>query len=201
MVIGKGGFISNKDDLELASKVDKHKVNEKEYYSISDDWLEISLNRSLEMLNLKCLDLYLLHNPETLYQIEKTVNNSEKDEKIRERVYNKILKAFKFLESKVQKGVIKSYGISSNTLVENSSSPSFLSLSQLHTMTKQQGLDKNFLGVQYPFNLLETGATKNNNQNSNTQTLFQYAKVINLFYYFYIINNINYLYYLYYFIF
>lgn len=188
MIIGKGGFISNQDDFELSnskSGIKKEKVNEREYYSLDQKWLELSINKSLEQLKVNCLDVFLIHNPETLFQFE-AENLSEKQK--RENVQNKIIDSFQFLNTLVSKGKIKSYGISCNTLAENSSHPSFISLSDLHRLSIQQDVHQNFLAVQFPFNLLEPGALVNKNQNSDTLTLLQYAKVKSIFFYFFNIS-------------
>ena len=66
-------------------------------------FLEHQLDESLKRLGLECLDVYYLQNP---YEGQGPYNTDN-------AFFDQLGKAFEFLESAVQKGKIRDYGIAS----------------------------------------------------------------------------------------
>jgi aryl-alcohol dehydrogenase-like predicted oxidoreductase len=83
------------------------------YHCISPEFMHDQLSKSLERLNMDSLGCYLIHNPE--YFILDAINNDLDPSETLDRLFERIEKVFVALEQEVQKGRIKSYGISSNS--------------------------------------------------------------------------------------
>lgn len=139
------------------------------WHNISPKFLEEQITHSLTRLNLECVDVFLLHNPE--YFLKTTTQ--------RDSYYLRIQKAFEYLETEVQKGRIKYYGVSSNTFVDVDSSSEFTSLNRVYDAAlaasgeaKPKAL--NFAVIQFPFNLMESaGALMKNNKQ---QTVLEFSR-------------------------
>ncbi len=155
VVVSKGGYIQgsniavlrmlNEEGLALEGLVD---ISKDLKHSINPEFLDKQIELSLARLNMDCIDVYLLHNPEYYFEM----SDASTDE-----YYARIEKALVYLETQVQSGRIKSYGISSNTFVlppEEKNSTSFLRVMEI---VKKNNL-QNFFHIQFPLNLLERGA-------------------------------------------
>ena len=133
------------------------------WHNISPHFLENQITNSLERLKVNQIDVFLLHNPEYFLKANGT----------REVYYQRIEKAFQHLESECQKGRIKFYGISSNTLPEDEARSDYTSLSRILDIATSVAESHHFAVVQFPFNLFEPGAAllKNNDK----RTVFELA--------------------------
>lgn len=180
IIVTKGGYIQGQN-YKFASKL-KQEGNPFEevvefadglWHSISPGFLEDQISRQLHRLNADYIDVYLLHNPEYyLGRAEKDGIDRNEAEKI---YYERIRKAFEFLEKKVSEGRIREYGISSNTFALRRSNYDFTSLEKVLAIAESVTDDHNFKTIQLPFNLIEAGAVKNKNQKGSTKTVLEYA--------------------------
>lgn len=179
-IVTKGGYIQGQN-LKIASglknegKPFNEVVEESEnlWHSISPDFIEDQLTRQLQRLNQSYIDVYLLHNPEYYLQWAKK-NRIDKND-ARDIYYNRIRRAFEFLEKKVSEGVINYYGISSNTFVSHSTQYDFTSLEEIIDIANSISQSNHFKVIQLPFNLLETGALTIKNQINDTVTVLELA--------------------------
>ncbi|MCH8033473.1 MAG: aldo/keto reductase [Bacteroidetes bacterium] len=146
------------------------------WHCIHPDFLKDQLTNSLAKLQLKKVDIYLLHNPEYFL----TYSNISLDEDKKKKYYRRIKLAFEYLESEIENGRISYYGISSNTFVDRQDKKNFTSLERVYDIASEISDDNHFAVIQFPLNLMEKGATINMNQFNNTKTLLQFAKEKNL---------------------
>ncbi len=134
------------------------------WHNISPVFLENQITRSLERLKMDTIDVLLLHNPEYYLKGGGT----------RDAYYARIEKAFQHLELEVDRGRIKSYGVSSNTFPETESRSDFTSLTRVFDLAKQVSKDNHFAVIQLPFNVYEAGAALH--KNNNRESVFEFAK-------------------------
>jgi aryl-alcohol dehydrogenase-like predicted oxidoreductase len=183
ILVTKAGYLQG-DNLNTAREresagnpfPDVVKCNPDLWHCIHPDFLKDQLEHSLEKLQLKKVDVYLLHNPE--YFLTYSDISSEEDRK--EEYYRRIKLAFEYLESEIENGSISYYGISSNTFVEQSEKNNFTSLERIYDIASEISDDNHFAVIQFPLNLVEKGAAMNMNQVNNTKSLLQFAKEKNL---------------------
>jgi aryl-alcohol dehydrogenase-like predicted oxidoreductase len=118
-------------------------------------FLENQLGRSLKNLQVDCIDVYYLHNPET--QLSE-ITPAEFLKRMRE--------AFVFLESAVARGHIKFYGMATwNGFRQEKTARDAMQLGELVTIAKEIAGEKHhFRFVQLPFNLAMTEALTLGNQ-------------------------------------
>jgi aryl-alcohol dehydrogenase-like predicted oxidoreductase len=138
-------------------------------HCIHPEFIDDQLTRSLERLKLATLDFYLLHNPE--YYLSWASKTGVSLEEARQEYYNRIGQAFQHLETEVEKGRIRFYGISSNTLPSAAADPEFTSLEQVWEIAESLSSRHHFRLIQLPMNLLETGAITEKNQASGESVL------------------------------
>lgn len=150
VVISKAGYIqgSNLDELTPETSCELVNLSESLKHSIHPSFLNKQLEKSLERLDLKTIDIYLLHNPEYYLKLEDST---------KEEYYRRIEFAFQFLEEKVKEGKIKSYGISSNTFVDPREDHESTDLERVWEIA-QKIPNHHFKYIQFPLNLLELGA-------------------------------------------
>ena len=144
-------------------------------YCIHPECLEEQLNESLKRLQIDYLDVLLIHNPE-MFLMQKQLLEGKSLEEIRDMFYKKIAKAFEWLESAVEKGLIRSYGISSNTFALSADNPDLCSLERCLNIAESIKKDHHFHVIQFPFNLIETEAATELNQEDESLTLIEYAE-------------------------
>jgi aryl-alcohol dehydrogenase-like predicted oxidoreductase len=125
-------------------------------------FIQDQLTRTLSRLKLQKLDVYLLHNPE--YYLGSAEKQGIPVKLARERYYDRIARAFAHLESEVEAGRIGYYGISSNTFVDAATNPQFTNLSHCVEIARLIKRKHHFRVIQFPMNLLETGAVTERNQ-------------------------------------
>ncbi len=118
-------------------------------------FLENQLGRSLKNLQVDCIDVYYLHNPET--QLSE-IATAEFLKRVRE--------AFVFLESAVARDKIQFYGMATwNGFRQETSARDAMQVAQLVEIAKEIAGEKHhFRFVQLPFNLAMTEALTLGNQ-------------------------------------
>ena len=183
ILVTKAGYIQG-ENLTTATEressgnpfPDVVKCNPDLWHCIHPDFLKDQLSNSLTKLQLKKVDIYLLHNPEYFL----TYSDISSDEDRKEEYYRRIKLAFEYLESEIKNNRIAYYGISSNTFVEQQNKNNFTSLERVYEIASEISDDNHFAVIQFPLNLLEKGAAINMNQANNTKSLLQVAKEKNL---------------------
>ena len=165
LIITKAGYIqgANLEAKEAYQNEELVDIEENLKHSIHPDFLKHQIEQSLNRLKKKTIDIFLLHNPE--YYFEKNDDLT--------LYYERIKKAFSFLEEMVEKGKIKSYGISSNTFVQNIESPKRTDLSKVYQAAQQVSSNNHFKAIQFPINIIEKGAL---NKNFDDKNLIEKAK-------------------------
>ena len=173
-VITKAGYIQGENISRFLKLKEKHP--EIEYvdhhealkHSIDPLFLEDQITLSKKRLGIETLDSVLLHNPEYF------LKNNPKDH---DKYYERIKKAFKFLNDQVLNGSIKSFGVSCNTLVESEDHEEYTDLLKLWKAAEEAGATENFKYLQFPLNLVEMGAVRPRFDNLN---LIQKAQSLGL---------------------
>lgn len=122
------------------------------WHSISPEYLSYSITQSLERLKVDTVDGVLIHNPEVFFKA------SSKNIDARKVFYKRMMNAFKHLESEVQRGRIRFYGVSSNGFPEPENQSTHVSLKKLLEVAKEAagGDDHHFSVIQFPFNIFES---------------------------------------------
>lgn len=163
----KGGFIPCDDDLENYETYIRSHYIEKGIIGINDiiahchcltpRFIEHELEKSLRHLNVSCLDIYYIHNPE-MQCSEITENEFD------ERMY----KLFELMEKKVQENKIRRYGLATwNGFRMKAGAKSLLNLPKLVEFARKIAGEKHhFKALQLPYNLVMLEAIKMRNQNS-----------------------------------
>jgi len=133
------------------------------YHCISPEFMRDQLSRSLERLNADSLGCYLIHNPE-YFMLDAMNKDLDRNETL-DRMFERIEKAFIALEQEVQKGRIKSYGISSNAFSKPHKDPEFLPYEDLVLIASRAAKTAgsqhhSFTTIQLPINLLEREGLK-----------------------------------------
>jgi len=175
-IITKTGYIHNS---ELKAVLEFHEakcpldkpteVRSDFYYSLSPEYLERQIKKSCQNLQRQVIDGFLLHNPEYLYQ-----GNKSKDE-----VYYTIKRAFTFLEEKVKTRQIRYYGVSSNTMctLQHKFSIDFTKLLEI---ANEVSTNNHFKLVEFPFNLLEQEALEHYKFESSLVEIIKSKEMISL---------------------
>ncbi len=131
-------------------------------HCMSPAYLENQLNRSLRNLNVDCIDIYFIHNPET-----------QLSEISRQEFLKRMLAAFKMLEKKVSDGKIQVYGVATwDGFRVSPGSKSYLSLEDLIGLARNAGgEDHHFRAIQLPVNLAMPEAFVGKNQKFGSQSV------------------------------
>ncbi len=131
-------------------------------HAMAPRFLADQLDRSLRNLAVPCIDVYYLHNPET-----------QLSEIARDEFNRRLRSAFAFLESAVEAGKIRCYGLATwNAFRQGQDAPDFLSLADLESLARQVAGDRHHLRfVQLPFNLAMTQALTLANQTLGQELL------------------------------
>ncbi len=131
-------------------------------HCIHPEFLEDQITRSLDRLQLRTLDCFLLHNPE--YYLKWAQQNKLEKSAARQEYLRRIEAAFCHLEQEVKAGRISWYGISSNTFTGSRNQFAFTPLSAIWELAQSISLDHHFRIVEMPLNLMEPGAVTKVNQ-------------------------------------
>jgi aryl-alcohol dehydrogenase-like predicted oxidoreductase len=107
-------------------------------------YLQSQLSQSLVNMNLACVDVYYVHNPE-----------SQLASVSPEEFWQRLRAAFEFLEQSVANGQIKNYGVATwNGFRAEPDAPEYHSLERMSEMAHELGGEKHhFRFIQLPFNL------------------------------------------------
>ena len=131
-------------------------------HCMTPGYLQNQLDNSLRKLQLDCVDVYYLHNPESQFA---EVSPAE--------FYARLAKAFEFLEAAVAAGKIAMYGTATwNGYRVAATSREYLSLEQVIATARAVAGDHHHCKVvQLPFNLAMHEALTYSNQTVNGQTM------------------------------
>lgn len=190
-LITKAGYIQGKNfKLALDRKRSGNPYSDVVEYSknlwhcISPDFLEDQINLQMERLKQNnpsgYIDVYLLHNPEYFFGWAKNKNDFITVNDIQNEFYARIKKAFEFLEDMVNAGIIKNYGVSSNTFPVNTEIDDFVSLEKIIGIAGEISSDNHFKYIQFPFNLLEPGALLEENHKNRSASVLDIAQKNNI---------------------
>jgi aryl-alcohol dehydrogenase-like predicted oxidoreductase len=126
-----------------------------EWNCIAPGYIDDQVERSRANLNLECIDIYYLHNPET--QLEERGLNE---------FHRQLREAFAMLETKIREGKIGMYGLATwDGFRREPSSYNYLSLADVISCARDAaGRDHHFRVVQLPFNLAMPEALALRNQ-------------------------------------
>lgn len=178
VIVTKAGYIQGRN-LDIvnrrASEGNPYKgvvtCSESLLHCIHPEFLSDQLSLSLDRMKTAYADIFLLHNPE--YYLSYTTGLDQNT--LRKNFYAGIKEAFEHLETEVEKGRIKYYGVSSNTFVEKPSLRNFVSLEMLHTIAQEISADNHFAVVQMPMNLMEKNALVNYNLQKGEKSTLRFA--------------------------
>jgi aryl-alcohol dehydrogenase-like predicted oxidoreductase len=172
IVVTKGGYIQGRN-MELAQRRQFPEVvyfGEGIWHCIHPEFIETQIQRSLERMRLQHIDIYLLHNPE-YYLTEKEYHGGPTPQD-HEEFYRRIREAFRFLESQVDSGAIRWYGISSNNYVLPHPDPTMTSVSRCLEEARRIKREHHFRIIQLPMNLYESGGALEPNNAGKTALEF-----------------------------
>ena len=187
VVVSKAGYMQGKtlEQWQQNPPPEVVKCAEHMWHCIHPDFLHQQFEASLKRLRLDGLDVYLLHNPE--YFLADAAAKDTPVEAAQEEFYQRLEKAFTYLESLCQQGRLGCYGVSSNTFVSSCDAPDFVDLARVFEAA--QGAAKEVWGrrkrpmlrvVQMPYNLLETAAVTCANTQAKTFNGTEQVSVLEL---------------------
>jgi hypothetical protein len=146
------------------------------WHCIHPEFLADQLGRSLGRLRVEKVDVYLLHNPEYFLTDAAKRRTRASLDTLRDEFYDRIRRAFSYLEDEVRRGRIGFYGISSNTFVVQASDPEATALERMWTIAGEVAREHHFAVTQLPANLFESGAMLTRNNSSGTRTVLEFAR-------------------------
>ncbi|CAO3608121.1 unnamed protein product [Cunninghamella echinulata] len=128
------------------------------YHGISPKILEDQLEQSLSRLKTDYIDIFMINAPERMLSKGKTTHS---------QLYHELKASFAFLKTMVQQGVIKGYGLCSNTMTSSHEAMDHFSLSHFISQLQQHDDNNNtllndFVAIQTPFNLYEQHTLQDN---------------------------------------
>jgi aryl-alcohol dehydrogenase-like predicted oxidoreductase len=131
-------------------------------HCMTPKYLLNQLDCSLHNLDLECVDIYYVHNPES--QLSKVT---------RDEFDNRLLKAFEALEGAVAAGKIRMYGTATwNAFRNEMSAKDYLSLVETVALAERAGgKNHHFKVIQLPLNLGMSEALSNANQRVGNKEL------------------------------
>ena len=147
---------------------------ELDQHCMTPSFLRYSCEQSLKNLQLECLDIYFLHNPETQLT------------KIGYLAFLKNLEGiFETFEALVGEGKIKAYGLAVwNALTYDENNPEYINLEDVFNVAQKVGGENHHLKyIQVPFNIAKTHAYSVANQkmsDGNYYTPLQVAHKLGL---------------------
>lgn len=164
-IVSKFGYIQG-SNLEVHKEdpfEDVVEFSESCYHSISATFMRDQLEKSLERLEVKKIDCYLIHNPE-YYILDALQKNKDQDETL-DNMFDRIYDVFVGLEEEVKSERIASYGISSNSFSKAVNDQEFLPYEDLVTLAQKAAkyagnMKHSFSTIELPINLIETEGLK-----------------------------------------
>jgi aryl-alcohol dehydrogenase-like predicted oxidoreductase len=164
-IVSKYGYIQGTNMLSHQEKPFESVVefSEQCFHSIAPSFMRDQLEKSMQRLEVKKIDTYLIHNPE-YYLLDALNKNADRDDTL-DAMYDRLYEAFVGLEEEIKSGRIGSYGISSNSFSKDNKDPEFLPYEDLITLadraSEQVGNDTHgFTTIQLPINILEQEGLK-----------------------------------------
>lgn len=158
VVVTKVGYIQGKT-LELTRGTGLSDIVEYSpdcWHCIHPDFLRAQVQLSRYRLGLKTIDFLLLHNPE--YFLLDAKKRGTPPDDARNEYERRLKRAFTSLEELVDRGVIRYYGISSNTLPASQTE-----FASTHLDAVLRAAGPHFQAIQFPGNILETDFRFNRN--------------------------------------
>jgi aryl-alcohol dehydrogenase-like predicted oxidoreductase len=122
-------------------------------HCLAPDFLRARLQESIDRVGRDRIDGMLLHNPENSF-------GDDYSEFGIDRFDGLIRHAFEFLEDMVEKGLIRYWGVSSNTLNPAPDGGTQVELQRLLDIAGDVSVDHHFRLLEFPFNLLESGVAQ-----------------------------------------
>jgi hypothetical protein len=194
LVVSKVGYLQG-ENLDMAKEREQRndpfpevvKYQSDLWHCIHPAYIADQITRSLARMHLDVLDVYLLHNPE--YILMQAAREGFDMAAVEKQFYNRLRRAFVQMEQLASEGLIRWYGISSNSLVLPPDHPHFVSLAKVwnayNDACLQLGITPeagHFAVIQLPFNWVENGAATivNNHHNGQDYTVLQLARKLNL---------------------
>ena len=174
ILVTKGGYIQGQN-MELAQQRQFPEIvryTDGLWHCIHPEFLETQIDRSLQRLDQKYVDGYLLHNPE--YYINHAAQIEPISDKVLDEFYRRIRAAFEYLESQVQSGRIRFYGISSNNFGYHERDRAGTSVVRSLEAAESVSRDHHFRIIQLPLNLYEAGGAVYPSHKG--QTVFEFCK-------------------------
>jgi hypothetical protein len=195
VIVSKAGYIQG-ENFKIARQREESgdpfpetvKYQPDLWHNIHPEFIADQVTRSLARLHLDALDIYLLHNPE--YFLSDAAHKDIRDvSETRNQFYDRLRRAFGQMEKLVKEGLIRCYGISSNSFPLPENSAEFVCLATVwqayeaacreHGLTPENG---HFAVIQLPFNWIEHQAAtlKNNVFEGEIYTVLELAKRLDL---------------------
>lgn len=170
VVVSKIGYVQG-PNLQLAREreaagrpfPDMVKYADGVWHCISPDFLDDQLGRALDRLGLEAIDVLLLHNPEYFLSDAAHRPDDHPLDETRAAFYDRLRRAFEYLDRAVRDGRIRAYGVSSNTCVSAADDPEATSVTRM-----QEASGGRMEVLQLPYNLFETGALLERNTPEGT---------------------------------
>jgi aryl-alcohol dehydrogenase-like predicted oxidoreductase len=183
VLVTKGGYIQGENHELVSHKEISNnpypevvKCTPDLWHCIHPEFISDQITLSTKRLKTDKIDIYLLHNPEYFLKYSGIHDNEERETEY----YNRIRKAFDYLEQEVENGRIQYYGVSSNTFVEKSGSKTFSSLEKMVEIAEDISDYNHFAVIQLPFNLYERGGFLIKNNRRGNMSVLEYAASKNL---------------------
>jgi uncharacterized protein len=184
VVVSKIGYVQG-ENLTLAEEREAAghafpemvKYAEGVWHCLHPEFLADQLERSLGRLQLRSLDICLLHNPEYFLKDGHERSHGPLDQR-REEFYRRLEEAFVWLEAQVAAGRLGFYGVSSNTATSAADDAELVSLTRMIAVARQVANEgHHFRVLQLPLNLLESGAAlEQNNGPGESETVLETAR-------------------------
>lgn len=178
VVVTKGGYIQG-ENMALAQRREFPEVvryGPGIWHCIHPEFLETQVARSRERMELETIDVFLLHNPE--YFLSHRAKQGRVGPEDHDEFYRRVREAFAFLETQVEKGTIRAYGISSNNYPLSIDDPVHTSIARCLAQAEAVAANHHFKVVQFPFNLFESGVALEKSNAGLTPLEFCLAKGI-----------------------
>ncbi|MCC7368896.1 MAG: aldo/keto reductase [Chloroflexi bacterium] len=170
VVVSKIGYVQG-PNLELAQQREAAgqpfpemvKYMDGCWYCISPAFLDDQLSRALDRLGLETIDVLLLHNPEYFLLDAAHHQDGRLLDQIRAEFYDRLARAFAYLDGAAANGRIGAYGVSSNSCVLPEDDPEATSVTRMVEASGGQ-----MAVLQLPYNLFEAGALLERNTPEGT---------------------------------
>ncbi|MFC1744494.1 aldo/keto reductase [Candidatus Riflebacteria bacterium] len=171
-ISSKAGFIPGDADKKIHPRDHLIQLRQKKVFKDSEvvmdchvmtpGYLDFSINTSLENLEIPCIDLYYLQNPETQLEMLEEDN-----------FYLQLSRCFEFLEQMVEDKKITSYGLATwDGFYLQKGEKRALSLEKVLACAHDvYGVSNNFQALQLPFNYLTQEAYSLKNQPYSDENL------------------------------